>query len=103
MFWWEWHFGFWPLLPLFWIGTVIFLCWGVGRWLGWRNRPNAIHSGYRPVDTPIRSAQSTASEEPSALEILRRRYARGEIDTITFDQMCERLESSARIEGSPYS
>ena len=32
---------------------------------------------------------------PSALEMLRQRYARGEIDTATFEQMRERLESSS--------
>jgi uncharacterized membrane protein len=32
---------------------------------------------------------------PSALEILRQRYARGEIDAVTFEQMRERLASSA--------
>ncbi len=32
---------------------------------------------------------------PSALEILRQRYARGEIDTATFEQMRERLEVSS--------
>jgi uncharacterized membrane protein len=31
---------------------------------------------------------------PSALEILCRRYARSEIDAITFEQMRERLEST---------
>jgi hypothetical protein len=33
---------------------------------------------------------------PSALEILRRRYAAGEIDAGTFEQMRERLEASYR-------
>jgi hypothetical protein len=32
----------------------------------------------------------------SALEILQQRYARGEIDAATFDQMRERLEASSR-------
>jgi hypothetical protein len=32
--------------------------------------------------------------QPSAMEILRQRYARGEIDAITFELMRERLESS---------
>ena len=32
--------------------------------------------------------------QPSALDILRQRYARGEIDAVTFDQMRERLEAS---------
>ncbi len=31
---------------------------------------------------------------PSAMEILRQRYARGEIDAATFEQMRERLEST---------
>ncbi|HTK08506.1 MAG TPA: SHOCT domain-containing protein [Ktedonobacteraceae bacterium] len=30
----------------------------------------------------------------SAMELLRQRYARGEIDGVTFDQMRERLEAS---------
>lgn len=34
--------------------------------------------------------------QPSAMEILRQRYARGEIDATTFDQMRERLEASER-------
>lgn len=33
-------------------------------------------------------------EEPTALEILYRRYARGEIDTAAFTQMRERLEEA---------
>jgi putative membrane protein len=32
--------------------------------------------------------------QPSALDILRQRYARGEIDATTFDQMRERLEAT---------
>jgi hypothetical protein len=33
---------------------------------------------------------------PSAFEILRQRYASGEIDAVTFEQMWERLEASYR-------
>jgi uncharacterized membrane protein len=82
----HWGFGFWPLLPLFWIGIVAFFCWGASRWFGWRGRRGPISA---PFDEPF---------EPNALEILRRRYARGEIDGITFDQMRERLESSGRTD-----
>jgi putative membrane protein len=35
---------------------------------------------------------------PSALEILQQRYARGEIDTATYEQMCERLVASTTRE-----
>lgn len=79
-----WGFGFWPLLPLLWIGIVAFLCWSAFRWSGWRDRRGPY---YTPGDAPL---------EPNALEILRRRYARGEIDGTTFDQMRERLERSGR-------
>lgn len=34
--------------------------------------------------------------QPTALEILRQRYARGEIDATTFEQMRERLEATGR-------
>ena len=80
----HWGFEFWPLLPLFWIGIVAFFCWGAFHWFGWRGRRGPF---YTPVDTPY---------EPNGLEILRRRYARGEIDATTFDQMRERLVSSGR-------
>ena len=80
----HWGFGFWPLLPLFWIGIVALFCWGALRWFGWRDRWGPF---YTPGEMPF---------EPDALETLRRRYARGEIDSVTFDQMRERLESSGR-------
>jgi uncharacterized membrane protein len=80
----HWVIGFWPLFPLFWIGIIAFICWGVSRRFGWRDRHGPL---YPPGNGPI---------EPNALEILRRRYARGEIDGTTFDQMRERLESSGR-------
>ena len=37
----------------------------------------------------------TPTTQPSALDILRQRYARGEIDAVTFEQMRERLEASS--------
>ncbi len=81
---WHWGFALWPLFPLLWIGLIVYLCWGAGRWFGWRGRREP-HSA--PFDAP---------SGPGALEILRRRYARGELDATTFDQMRERLESSGR-------
>jgi uncharacterized membrane protein len=76
----HWGSGFWPMFPLFWIGIIAFFCWGASRWFGGR----------------IKHRHFEMAGEPNAMEILRRRYARGEIDGTTFDQMRERLESSAQ-------
>jgi putative membrane protein len=80
----HWGFGFWPLLPLFWIGVLALLCWGLSRGFGWSDRRGTY------------SMRREAPFEPDAMEILRRRYARGEIDGTTFDQMRERLERTGR-------
>ncbi|BCL78909.1 SHOCT domain-containing protein [Ktedonobacteria bacterium brp13] len=77
MYWLHSGFGFWPLFPLFWIGLIVWLCRGAGRWFGWRGRRGPF-------------------VEANAQEILRQRYARGEIDGTTFDHMRERLQSSDR-------
>lgn len=81
----HWQHGFFPLLPLIWIGIIALICWGA--------RQRFRHRQRFPFSYPY----ETPAQEPSAMEILRRRYARGEIDGTTFDQMRERLESS----GSP--
>jgi hypothetical protein len=41
---------------------------------------------------------SPPAENPPALEILRQRYAAGEIDAVTFEQMRERIEASYQQE-----
>jgi putative membrane protein len=65
-----------------WIALLVVLVWAVIRWLDRRTNVSA------PSDTRMLPG------EPSALDILRQRYARGEIDTATFEQMRERLETS---------
>ncbi len=77
---------FWGLIPMLgtilWIALLGVLVWALLRWLTTRNAPII---GYHPPP-PL--------YQPSAVEILRQRYARGEIDDVTFQQMRERLEAS---------
>jgi len=82
-----WGYGWsWPgmvmmtLSSLLWIALIAVLIWGVIYWL--KNKQNAHMT------------------TPSAMEILRQRYARGEIDATTFEQMRERLEASIGHEAS---
>jgi putative membrane protein len=69
---------------LFWVALLGVLVWALVSWLNRRNIPMA---GYHTPFPP-------APGQPNALEILRQRYARGEIDDVTFQQMRERLEAS---------
>lgn len=85
----EFEFGhefFWGVIPmlgtLLWIALLGILVWALLRWLTTRNTPII---GYHPTPPPY---------QPSAIEILHQRYARGEIDEATFQQMRERLEAS---------
>jgi putative membrane protein len=76
---WGYGYGWWPgmiamsLSFLFFVALLAVLSWALVRWLGGR---------------PLTSGPSAG---PSALEILRQRYARGEIDTATYEEMRQRL------------
>jgi putative membrane protein len=71
---------------IFWLVILGLLVWSLIRWLSARNRH--MHMPFYTPWTPPTQPQ------PSALEILRQRYARGEIDTATYENMRERLENS---------
>ncbi len=58
------------------IAVLVVLVWALIRWFE------------RKAPAPGSSTPANAS----ALEILRQRYARGEIDTATYEQMRERLQ-----------
>ena len=79
-----WGYGFgwgWFMMAfggVLWLAILAVLVWALIRWWEGRGR----------VSGPSGSAT------PSALEILRQRYARGEIDTATFEQMRERLQAT---------
>jgi len=85
-------FGGWPgillstLSTLFWAALSIWLAWVL---LGW----------VLPYIFPLFAGTSgEMPAEPVALEILRQRYAAGEIDGTTFEQMRERLNASYQAE-----
>jgi uncharacterized membrane protein len=78
------------LSNLFWLAILIALVVAVVRLLARGSAtPFAPHH-----EGPFFRPQSQPQPQPSAMEILRRRYARGEIDAVTFDQMRERIEAS---------
>jgi putative membrane protein len=65
-----------------WMALLAVLVWALIRWL----------SSKTSTSTPMTMRMPPSG--PSAEEILRQRYARGEIDTATFEQMRERLTAS---------
>ena len=80
---------------LFWIALFALLILGLVRLLTRNQGPNLF----------FRQGHFTAPQQPyqpyqpyqpqlSAMEILRQRFARGEIDAVTFDQMRERLQAA---------
>ena len=72
---------FWIVIPLLFIGLCL-----LPR-LRFRNRwMPAYNYAYQPG----------TSAQPSALDILNQRYARGEIDAVTYEQMRERLSNADR-------
>ena len=87
---WGFGHGMMFLLPLFflarffWIVILALLIGFVIRRFSFRHR-HAPYNYHQYGTPPV---------QPSSLDILRWRYARGEIDATTFDQMRERLEAT---------
>jgi putative membrane protein len=68
-----------PFAMLLGLALLVIFVWALIRWL---DRRASLASTRGPVGGPA---------GPSAIEMLRERYARGEIDAATFDQMLSRL------------
>jgi putative membrane protein len=66
------------------IALLVVLVWALFNWL---TRKSSATVPLSPVST---------SSSQSALEILQQRYARGEIETATFESMREQLGASPR-------
>jgi putative membrane protein len=80
MYGYSWSWGGMLLMMLswvFWFVLLGLLLWALFRWLG------------------ERSPNQTTNTGVSASEILRQRYARGEIDEATYERMRQQLESSS--------
>jgi uncharacterized membrane protein len=82
-----------PSIPLLitalWVALFLLL---VCALLIWFSRKKMPKFGYYPAPP---------SSQPSALDILRQRYACGEIDEVTFQNMRERLEALDARERPP--
>lgn len=108
------HEGFHGVLPfvflfglsrLLWIALIALLIWSLIRWAKMRRmhwnqpmNPYMPHTPYtgQPFGTPPTTAPRPEApiNQPTALEILNRRYATGEIDETTFENMRERIIGS---------
>ena len=82
----------WPRLigagvsSLLWLALLGLLVWGAVRLLSGRRGAPAVGGPWQQF--------GVTPSEPPATEILRRRYARGEIDADTYQQMLEHLQAS---------
>ncbi len=77
------------LITALWVALFLVL---VSALLIWLSRKKMPAVAYHPTPPP---------RPISALEILRQRYARGEIDDVTFQNMQERLKASEARERPP--
>lgn len=93
--WGWWHLLFGGLLPLvIGLAALLLLGWILLKWLGPLLRPRMTGMfGPAPFGPP-------PFAEPPAFEHLRARYAAGEIDAVTFEQMWARLQASYQPPGS---
>ncbi|HEV7126846.1 MAG TPA: SHOCT domain-containing protein [Ktedonobacterales bacterium] len=89
---WGFDYAWWPPIGMMVLGIVfwtLFLglaTWAIVRWIS-----RAQTESHPP-------ASSATPPHADALDILRERYAKGEIDASAFEDMCARLDASAQPE-----
>jgi putative membrane protein len=83
---------FFVVSKVLWLILLVLLILALIRWLTGRTR----YWGACTPDFPFNQQPPPPAHQLSAMEILRQRFARGEIDAVTYDQMRERLEASER-------
>jgi putative membrane protein len=66
------------IMSLFWLGLAVIAVWALLRWLSRTSSPTP------PPQMP---------RQQSALDILEMRYARGELDTATYQSIREQLQA----------
>lgn len=93
---WGFGHGLWFLLPLFFLGRVFWIVL-LALLIGYAIRRFGFRHRYAPYGHAPFYHGNVPPTQLSALEILRQRYARGEIDAATFDQMRERLQSGEEL------
>jgi putative membrane protein len=82
--------GWWMIVStLLWLLLIGAAVWALLRWVAHQTQPGAHYQSGGPAD------------RPSALEILRRRFANGEIDGDTFERMRRQLEAAGSKEETP--
>jgi len=75
--------GWWMIISsVLWLGLVATAVWAFARWAS-------------------RPTQPSVSSTPTATEILRQRFARGEIDIDTFERMRRQLDTSPVEQRTP--
>ncbi|GAC1391861.1 MAG: hypothetical protein NVS4B11_16430 [Ktedonobacteraceae bacterium] len=95
------------LSRLLWLALLGILIWSLIRWVTRHRRwsqpmtqytPGSPYIQHReqPFGVPPMPRPDDPLHQPSALEILNRRYASGEIDAATFENMRERIQASQK-------
>jgi len=102
MYYGGWNWGgvlFMMLTALFWVILLGVLTWVAIRWAA----SGGVFGPRTSSTTGTDTRGAPTAQEPSAHEIVARRYARGEIDAATYEEMLAHLERQAAPAPQPLS